>query len=258
MKAVESEGASVQEAVDRALLLMGLKPEEVSVSVLREPAGGDGASTALVRVQTKQLDAGEPTTARFAPEPPETEPVAVSGETRSSAPPASDGADDEAGDDIPLTEEEGARADRAGDFLEDLFEHLGLDCYVEVAADRVEGKILIDIAGPDTAFVIGRKGQMLDAVELILGRAMDNLDGGGLRIALDAEGYRVRRTQKLRELAAQQAAEVDRSRRSIALEPMTARDRRTIHIALKHSAKVHTRSVGEGPDRHIIIEPAGR
>lgn len=245
------------------MLLMGLKPEDVDVSVLREPSGSDGTATARVRVQPREAGAAPTRMATPAPEPtavPETPRARgdVSGETRGAGRAALPEGDEEEAGEIPLTEAEGERADRAGDFLEDLFELLGIDCYVEVAADRVDGKILIDIAGADTAVVIGRKGQMLDAVELVLNRAIDNLDGAGLRIVLDAEAYRVRRTEKLRDLAAQQAREVARSNRSVALEPMTARDRRTIHIALRSSGNVHTRSVGEGPDRHVIIEPAGR
>lgn len=272
MKAVESEGASVKEAVNRALMLLGLNADQVDVSVLRDPDQEGGQATALVRVQPKGAEPEPPaaeaaadTEERSAPrrrpdkaprpkvaavEPEE----AVSGETTPEPPELGGNHDGE--HEVPLNEEEGERADRAGDFLEDLFELLDVDCYVEVAADRVDGKILIDVAGPDTGVIIGRKGATLDAIELVVNRAMDNRWGTGIRIALDAEGYRERRTEKLRQIAVQQALKVSQTRRAISLEPMTPRERRIIHMALKGDGQVQTRSEGEGPERHVIIEPA--
>jgi spoIIIJ-associated protein len=276
MKAVESEGTSVEEAVNRALLLLGLDANQVEVSVIRDPAENSRGETAIVRVMPKGFASEAPVVSSSEDESgseiPESghdvsldhseEAVSsdahparhgrsrvassgnVSGET--GAPP--DG-------EVPLTDEEGERADRAGDFLEDLFELMNIDCYVEVAADRVEGKVLIDVAGPDSGAVIGRKGAMLDAVELVINRAMDNVDGGGIRIALDAEGYRERRTEKLRALASEQARKAMQTRRPVALEPMSARERRIIHIALEGHASVRTRSEDEGPERHVVIEP---
>lgn len=274
MKAVESEGTSVEEAVDRALLLLGLEAGQVEVQVIREPGANGAGQTAVVRVQPKGADSAAPSppevVSRPAPvalDPDDDEDLGdddlggedlsddegedVSGETVSTSTRRRHAADDE----VPLTEEEGDRADRAGDFLEDLFERLDVDCYVEVAADRVDGKILIDIAGPDTGVIIGRKGAVLDAIELVLSRAMDNKDGGGIRISLDAEGYRERRAEKLRSVAADQARRVVQTKRPVSLEPMSARERRIIHMALKSDPAVQTRSEGEGPDRHIIIEP---
>lgn len=272
MKAVESEGTSVQEAVSRALMLLGLSAEQVDVSVLRDPELEGGQATALVRVQPKGAEA-EPPAAGAAPhteasaeeasaprrrpdEAPRPKVAAVelekdvSGETTHEL-----GGNHDGEHEVPLNEEEGERADRAGDFLEDLFELLDIDCYVEVAADRVDGKILIDVAGPDTGVIIGRKGATLDAIELVVNRAMDNRWGTGIRIALDAEGYRERRTEKLRQIALQQAVKVSQTRRAVSLEPMTPRERRIIHMALKSDGQVQTRSEGEGPDRHVIIEP---
>ena len=294
MKAVESEGKSVEEALSRALVLLGLDSDQVEVSVLREPGANGGSSTAIVRVQPKGSEPA-PVAERDDDSSPgavesvtgskprreaekaeggvlEIEKEAVSGTPEEGRPGGSESTArstrDVSGEtrpqrvteasqeeEVPLSEEEGARADRAGDFLEDLFEILDLDCYVEVAADRVEGKILVDIAGPDTGVIIGRKGAVLDAVELILNRAMDSAHGGGIRIALDAEGYRERRGEKLRELAVQQAKRAAQTRRPVALEPMSARERRIVHLALEKDAHVRTHSEDEGPDRHVVIEP---
>jgi spoIIIJ-associated protein len=269
MKAVESEGTSVEEAVNRALMLLGLNADQVEVSVLRDPEREGSDETALVRVQPKGAEPAPPAAGASAateedsarkrrterasrPKVVVAEPEeVVSGETTHEV-----AGDHEGGREVPLNEEEGERADRAGDFLEDLFELLDVDCYVEVAADRVDGKILIDIAGPDTGVIIGRKGATLDALELIVNRCMDNRWGIGMRIALDAEGYRERRTDKLRKVALQQALKVSQTRRAISLEPMTPRERRIVHMALKDDGQVQTRSEGEGPDRHVIIEPA--
>jgi len=274
MKAVESEGASVQEAVDRALLLLGMTADETEVIVLREP-GDEAAGPARVRVQVRNVGDGEfildgkdavPSNRTTPVEEPSPLGPDVSGELQVATAVVGDegvsretfaGLKEDSDDtEEPLSDEEGDRADRAGDFLEDLFELLDIDCYVEVAADRVDGKILIDIGGPDTGAIIGRKGAVLDAVEFVVNRAMDNSDGGGTRIALDAASYRARRTEKLRQVAADQAARVSRTKRPVSLEPMIPRERRIIHMALRSNSAVSTRSEGEGPDRHVIIEPA--
>jgi spoIIIJ-associated protein len=279
MKAVESEGTSVEEAVNRALLLLGLDADQVEVSVIRDPTENGRGETAIVRVMPKDSAGNAPVASSEADESVSEMPgkghdvsldhseetvVVVArdahpsrhGRSRAASPRNVSGETGASPDgEVPLTEEEGERADRAGDFLEDLFELMNIDCYVEVAADRVEGKVLIDVAGPDSGAVIGRKGAMLDAVELVLNRAMDNVDGGGIRIALDAEGYRERRTEKLRALAGEQARKAVQTKRPVALEPMSARERRIIHIALEGHSSVRTRSEDEGPDRHVVIEP---
>lgn len=283
MKAVESEGASVEEAVERALLLLGVGADEVDVVVLREADANGGSATARVRVEPRssQDAVSKAPETPSVPEPvtPEPEPAAaaerkparakdrrgrkpasgdtsVSGETLVATREEASREDDGSEHEVPLSEEEGERADRAGDFLEDLFEKMDLDCYVEVAADIVDGKILIDIGGPDTGVIIGRKGAVLDAVEFMANRAIDNVDGGGTRISLDAASYRERRAEKLRELAAEQASRVAQTARPVSLEPMTPRERRIVHIALRANPDVQTRSEGEGPDRFVIIEPS--
>ena len=78
-----------------------------------------------------------------------------------------------------------------------------------------------------------------------------------MQITVDAEDYRTRRAQKLSDVAFEQAAKVRRSGRPVELEPMSPRDRRSVHLALQHEPGITTRSEGEGQYRHIVIEPAG-
>jgi spoIIIJ-associated protein len=80
---------------------------------------------------------------------------------------------------------------------------------------------------------------------------------GSPQVTIDAEGYRDRRAQKLSEIAYQEAGKVRRSGMPVELEPMSPRDRRSVHLALQNEPGVSTRSEGDGAFRHIIIEPTG-
>ena len=135
---------------------------------------------------------------------------------------------------------------------------MGLSCRVAPAVVEEDGQRLrVQISGEDAALVIGRQGQTLDAIELVINRMVDRQWPGSMQITLDAEGYRDRRAQKLIDVAYQEASKVRRSGRAIELEPMSPRDRRSVHLALQDEPGVSTRSEGEGAYRHIIIEPAG-
>jgi spoIIIJ-associated protein len=139
----------------------------------------------------------------------------------------------------------------------ELLGHMGLSCRVASPVLEEDGtRLRLQVSGEDAALVIGRQGQTLDAIELVVNRMVDRQWPGSLQITLDAEGYRDRRAQKLIDVAYQEASKVRRSGRAIELEPMSPRDRRSVHLALQDEPGVSTRSEGEGAYRHIIIEPA--
>ena len=228
MKAVESEGTTVEQAVERALILLDMPRERVDVEVVHEPANG---GTAVVRV-TPKGSTSKPAVSR------ETRAPSTSPETASQT-------------EVP------AEAEQVRSLVAELLGHMGLSCRVASPVLEEDGKRLrLQISGEDAALVIGRQGQTLDAIELVVNRMVDRQWPGSLQITLDAEGYRDRRAQKLKDVAYQEASEVRRSGRAIELEPMSPRDRRSVHLALQEEPGVSTRSEGEGPYRHIIIEPA--
>jgi spoIIIJ-associated protein len=230
MKAVESEGATVEQAIERALILLDLPKEGVEVEVVQQPAGGN---TAIVRVTPKAQHLER----------------SVSQETDVSK---------AHGEDAEGMEPSLVPAESLRTLLTELLGQMGLACRVS-APSREEGgdRLRIEITGEDAALVIGRQGQTLDAIELVINRIVDRHWPGSPQITIDAEGYRDRRAQKLLDVAFREAGKVRRSGQRVDLEPMSPRDRRSVHLALQNEPGVSTRSEGDGSFRHIVIEPTG-
>ena len=115
---------------------------------------------------------------------------------------------------------------------------------------------LIEITGEDSGLLIGRRGETLRVMQfmmnLLLSRDPEQPDG---RVMLDVEQYRHRRTQVLKGLALRVADRVGSSGRAFTLEPMSAAERRAIHVALTDHPRVVTQSVGEGEDRKVMVMP---
>ena len=233
MKAVESEGATIEQAVERALILLDLPRDRVDVEVIQEPRAGDG--TAIVRVAPKgqaktgvSRETSLPEEPKYAPSP---------------------------GAEQPLAPEESGQI---GALLAELLSHMGLACRIDPAVVEEDGqRIRLQINGEDAALIIGRQGQTLDAIELVMNRIVDRRWPGSTHVTIDAEDYRARRAQKLMDIAYQEASKVRKSGHPIEIEPMSPRDRRSIHLALQNEPGISTRSEGEGQFRHIVIEPAG-
>jgi spoIIIJ-associated protein len=267
MNSVESEGKTLEEAVERALLLLDAEADAADVVVLQEPKRrllGMSQTPARVRVTLKSA-APAPARREAAPEPehaPQVREAAaaqpVSRETKApvakpepvaAAPVESDDADDDVYDD---DEEAG---EQAADALQELLDLMDVECDVAASWDDEEERFIIEVSGPDTGIVIGRQGQTLDAVEFILNRMLEKRNPSMRRVMVDAEGYRGRREEKLRDLALECATRVRQTEQPVSLDPMSPRDRRTVHMTIKTLSEVTTYSEGEGRDRHVVIEP---
>jgi len=135
-------------------------------------------------------------------------------------------------------------------------EGLGVDATV-VIEDGDEGGLIARISGEDVEAIIGRDGQVLDAVQLLAAQAVRRLEGGQRRgVLVDANGHRAKRADLLTRLALQAAEEALEHGEEIELEPMGALDRRTVHMALADREGIETRSEGEEPRRRIVVVPA--
>ena len=122
--------------------------------------------------------------------------------------------------------------------------------------DEFAGGPVIDISGPDSGLLIGRRGQTLQSLQFIVQSIVrQRLTREDVRLSLDVEQYRQRREDGLREMADRVASRVRETGRSIQLEPMTPADRRVIHIYLDEQEGVRTESVGFGEDRKVQILP---
>ena len=139
------------------------------------------------------------------------------------------------------------------ELLEELTDWLGLDA--EVSVDELDGVIVGRVEGPDVGLLIGRHGQTIDAVQHIAQRTVARDAQLGLRVVVDAGGYRERREQALRGMADDAAEEAVRSGRAVELASMQSFERRTVHEHLRDRGDVRTHSEGEEPDRYLVVEP---
>jgi spoIIIJ-associated protein len=124
--------------------------------------------------------------------------------------------------------------------------------------DSEAGGPIIDLTGEDSGLLIGRRGQTLQALQFIVNLIVRQRFGEDVRVVLDVERYRQRREASLRDMAAKVAARVVQTGRSITLEPMSAADRRIIHLSLANHQGVTTESVGFGEERKVTIIPNPR
>ena len=113
-----------------------------------------------------------------------------------------------------------------------------------------------DIEGEDSALLIGRRGETLRALQLLVRTIVGRKLGTNLNFTVDVEGYDDRRRQSLSNLADRVASRVIKTGRSIELEPMSARERRIVHISLADQKGIQTESAGEGKDRRVVIQPS--
>ncbi len=139
------------------------------------------------------------------------------------------------------------------ELLEQIVRALGLDATVEVTED--EETVTGTVHGEDLGLFIGRHGQTIDAVQHLAQRVAGARQGDGRRIVIDAEGYRERREGMLQRQADHAASDALRFRRPVALDAMTASERRLVHEYLRDHAEVQTYSEGDEPDRHLVIAP---
>lgn len=145
--------------------------------------------------------------------------------------------------------------ERAAEVLRSLLDKMGLEA--EVVPSEDGERITLEVRGPETGLVIGKKGQTLDSLQYLVNKIVSQhlAEGEGKPISVDAEGYRGRRAESLVELAHKLAERAKRTGRPVAADPMSAADRRVIHVALAEVAGLTTRSEGEGIYRHLIVIP---
>jgi spoIIIJ-associated protein len=144
--------------------------------------------------------------------------------------------------------------ERVREVLEMVSGALGLDA--EVSVEETPDGIRGVLDGDDLGLFIGRHGQTIDAVQHLAFKVA-NREGsrGGVRVVVDAAGYRGRREQALHRQADQAAADAMRGRRPVALDAMSATERKVVHEHLKDRDDVETYSEGTEPDRHLVVAP---
>ena len=198
---IETEGDTVEEAIEQALKELEVTREQVTIDLISEPTKGIlnfGAKPAKVQVTIKQDVSSAPET-----------------------------------------------------ILKEILNRMGIDA--EIEARFVDGSIHLDISTDSPALLIGKHGQTLDAIERLLNCIVNKASLAQRRVFVDIEGYRERREERLIEMARQMAEQVKYRNREVVLAPMSARDRRIIHVALKEDDVVSTYSQGDGDMRRVVI-----
>lgn len=138
------------------------------------------------------------------------------------------------------------------DVLQYILRYMNLHATVQV---RSTSPLTLNIHGinENLGLLIGRRGETLAALQLIVNLVVSHRTKHRMRIIVDAENYRERREENLRSLALRVAQQVRNYRRSIALEAMPPHERRIVHIALSDSKDISTESIGEGDQRRVVI-----
>jgi len=118
-----------------------------------------------------------------------------------------------------------------------------------------EGEIILDVVGGDLGLLIGRHGKTLDALQTAVGAITTKEMGFRYPVVVDVEGYRHRRRQKVEEIAKRAADRASRQKTAVRLRPMTAYERRIVHVALRDDRRVETGSEGAEPYRQVVVKP---
>lgn len=137
-------------------------------------------------------------------------------------------------------------------FLRELVAKMGLEVLVDAKEDN--GVLRCTLDGKDAGILIGRKGETLEALEVLVRTFLARRGLGEIPLEVDVSGYRKRREEALRKLAERMARKVVREKKKVRLAPMNARERRIIHMALKDHPEVVTYSIGEEPNRRVVID----
>ena len=137
-------------------------------------------------------------------------------------------------------------------FFRDLTKKMHLDIHINSYEN--DECVYLEIEGKDSRTIIGKRGQTLDAIQYITNLVMNKNRNDYIRVIVDVEGYRSRREQTLENLAIKLSGKVEKTGRSVKLEPMNPYERKVIHSTLQSNPRINTRSEGEEPYRRVIIE----
>ena len=227
MEFTEFTGKSVDDALTKASIQLGASSDQLEYEVIEAGSNGIlgfGSKNAVIRARKKfETD-------------PEEEISIFSGKA-----------------DQAIVDSDQTPSEIASDFLKEVFDKMGLEVTIDASFDDIEGVLNIELSGPEMGIIIGKRGQTLDSLQYLTNLAVNRKSSTYIRVKMDTEDYRRRRTETLENLARNVAYKVKRTRRPAALEAMNPYERRIIHYALQDDEAVVTHSEGEEPYRHVVI-----
>ena len=292
-KTIVTTGKSIDLAIEAALNQLGLDRDSVSVQVLQQAKPGFlgfGAQPAKVQVT---YEAPDPVPASAAPKSalgsasrskpkapaaPVKKPEAPKAEPKAEAPKAAPKAEVKAEKPVAPKAERKPRPERKPEpqkapkepkvytpaesgsveekierFLKGLLENMGSQA-VPHAVKGEDNTYQVELVGEDLGYLIGRRGDTLDAIQHLCNYSVNRDVEGHIRINVDAEDYRAKREDSLRKYARKKAQQVLKARRRTTLEPMNAYERHVIHATLQEMDNITTYSTGSEPNRRVVIE----
>jgi spoIIIJ-associated protein len=242
-----TQGPTVEDAVDAALEQLGVQQDAIKYEVVQEPGrkvfgvGSDRPAEVRVWITPEYLAEAQ----RGQEEELETEDVMP--ETANIV------GDQEVRE---LSDEDLDRvADAAVVSLKRILGTFGILEPTIEEYEGDEGEIILDVIGADLGILIGRHGKTLDALQTTVGAITTKELGFRHPVVVDIEGYRHRRRQKVEDIAHKAADRAARQHTMVRLRPMTAYERRIVHVALRNDARVTTSSEGAEPFRQVVISP---
>ena len=141
----------------------------------------------------------------------------------------------------------------ASNFLEKVFQSMGMQVNIEITIDEVENQMNIELSGDEMGMLIGKRGVTLDSLQYLVSLVINKKTEEYVKVKIDTENYRQRRKETLENLARNLAHKVKRIHKSVILEPMNPYERRVIHSTLQNDKYVETHSEGEEPYRKVVI-----
>ena len=283
-KTIVTSGKTIDLAIEAALNQLALDRDSVSVQVLQQAKPGFlgfGAQPAKVQVT---YEAPDPIPAPAAPKSalgaasrskpkaaapvkkPEPKPEAPKPQPKAekpAAPKAEPKPRPERKVEAPKAEpkepkvyapaEAGSVEEKIEQFLKGLLENMG-SAAVPHAVKGEDNTYRVELVGEDLGYLIGRRGDTLDAIQHLCNYSVGRNVEGHIRINVDAEDYREKREESLRRYGRKKAQQVLKARRRTTLEPMNAYERHVIHATLQEMDNITTYSTGTEPNRRVVVE----
>ncbi len=252
----EASARTVEAAVEAAAAQLGLRADQVDIEVLKQPVAstfgkiGEPAVVRVVERAARTDRASDPVTVAAQPEAGAVVGKSVrAGVDRHTREAPSSHRHPE------VTDPEAVAADTelAGDFVEGLLDVLDVDGDITTSVDAVGGHV--DIEGPKLEFLVGQEGEVLAALQELTRLAVLRQTQRWVRITVDVNGFKARRREEIAAMARATAERVAGSGRGEELEPMTAFERKIVHDAVATVAGVQSESIGEEPNRRVVVRP---
>jgi spoIIIJ-associated protein len=245
MSVKEFEGRNEEEAINKAIESLGLDRDEIDVEIVETRKAPFLFGGGRVRIRVHLEEDRQPESSEREERQPRLPREPRGPRQRSSPQPARE----------PLPAE-GDFEKSMVEYLQGLVERMGIPGRVGIGF-REERKLGLNIDTPDSGILIGKKGQTLEALQVIANIAASRMKEGAERIIVDTQNYRSRREQSLIRMARQTAQQVRRTRQSRLLEAMNPFERRLVHTALAEEGDIETASEGDGLYKRIRVAYRG-